>query len=340
VARNVKVMATLVVGAVLLLAIVQGVAVPTLRLATQFAEAPRRLPPALAVLFPVCQIVAQLFALTMVSRWLERRRVGVLSTALVGLLVGTTVATAFQFLTASMLGTLAAGPWLRVVKGAVAGFEVYGLWMLAFRYPGLVYDAQVRSLEVERAREAAELAQLREHLQPHFLRNTLNAIAALVVEDPSEARSLLAALADLLSDSIEDSAPERTLGAEIRWLRRYGEILEARYRGTLRFAWDEGPMTAATMIPRLLLQPLVENAVHHGALARASGGVVTVRTRARTEGGTVIEIEDNGPGFNPDAPTSDGLGLRLVRRRVEVESRGSFRINCTPQGARAIVELP
>jgi LytS/YehU family sensor histidine kinase len=283
--------------------------------------------------------MTQLFALTMVSRWLERRGVGVVSTALVGLLVATTVATAFQFLTASLLGMLAAGPWLRVVKGAVAGFEVYGLWMLAFRYPGLVYDAQVRSLEVERARQAAELAQLREHLQPHFLRNTLNAIATMVVEDLSEARSLVAALADLLSASIEDSAPERTLGAEIGSLRRYAEILEARYRGTLRFAWDEGPMTAATMIPRLLLQPLVENAVHHGALARATGGLVTVR-RARTEGGTVIEIEDNGPGFNPDAPTSDGLGLRLVRRRVEIESRGSFRVNCTPQGTRAIVELP
>jgi sensor histidine kinase YesM len=214
---------------------------------------------------------------------------------------------------------------------------------------------------MDRTRQAAEIAHLREHLQPHFLRNSLNAIAALVTEDPSEARNLLGALGDLLSDSIDSSAPLRSLGEELAWLRRYAEILEARYRGALSFSWDEGPMTKGVLVPRLLLQPLVENAVNHGALARDGGGRVTVRTRVREKGGTLVEVEDNGPGFSscprergldavfgdwrpldfdPSDTPREGLGLRLVRCRVEMEARGSFRIEQGPQGTRAIVELP
>jgi LytS/YehU family sensor histidine kinase len=130
------------------------------------------------------------------------------------------------------------------------------------------------------------------------------------------------------------------LGEEIEWLRRYAEILEARYRGSIRFTWEEGPMTADARIPRLLLQPLVENAVHHGALARDGGGEVVVRTRNAGGGRTIVEVEDNGPGFDPTAASAEGLGLRLVRRRVEIEAGGDFRIDCGPAGTRAVVELP
>ena len=93
-------------------------------------------------------------------------------------------------------------------------------------------------------------------------------------------------------------------------------------------------------MPRLLLQPLVENAVNHGALARDGGGRVTVRTRVREGGGTRVEVEDNGPGFDPAGGPREGLGLRLVRCRVEMESRGTFRIDQIPGGTRAVVELP
>jgi len=316
-------------------------AVPGFQLATPFAEVPRRLPPAIAVLFPLTAILANLVVVTRLSRWLERRKVGLVTASLVSLGAGVLVCTGVSFLSAWVAGTAGTNPGIRVLKGFLSAFEIYGLWLLAYRYPRLVQEAGLRELDVERVRNAAELMRLREHLQPHFLRNTLNAIASLVDEDPPEARNLLAALADLLTDSIEDSAPERPLGVEIAWLRRYAEILEARYRGSLRFTWDEGPMTREGTIPRLLLQPLVENAVHHGALAKTGNdGHVTVRTRTRSGGGTVIEIQDNGPGLSTSGANANGLGLRLVRQRVEQEAHGSIRMETSARGTRAIVELP
>jgi len=225
------------------------------------------------------------------------------------------------------------------LRAALGGLEVYGIWVLAVQYPRLIEDARLQALESERSRQAAEIAQLREHLQPHFLRNTLNAISALVSQDPGQARELLAALADLLSDSLEDTAPRRTLAAEMAWLRRYAEILEVRYRGSLRFTWDEQASASTKLVPRLLFQPLVENAIHHGALARDSQGSVTVRTRTTATGGTRVEVEDNGPGFDLTQST-DGVGLTLVRGRVALEAHGSFQIQSKPTGTLAIVVLP
>jgi len=327
--------------AVVVVAAIAHQAVPVFQLATPFAEVPHRLPPALAVLFPLTAVLACVVVVTRLSRWLERREVGLVTGSLVSLGAGVLVCTGVSFLSAWLAGTARANPGIRVVRGFLSAFEIYGLWLLAYRYPLLAQEARMRELEVERVRNAAELMRLREHLQPHFLRNTLNAIASLVDEDPPEARNLLAALADLLTDSIEDSAPERPLGVEIAWLRRYAEILEARYRGSLRFTWDEGPMTREGTIPRLLLQPLVENAVHHGALAKTGNdGHVTVRTRTRSGGGTVIEIQDNGPGLSTSGASTNGLGLRLVRQRVEQEAHGSIRLETSARGTRAIVELP
>jgi signal transduction histidine kinase len=225
--------------------------------------------------------------------------------------------------------------------GFFASLYIYALWTLGFRYPYAVRAAHARALEAERLREQAELVQLRAHLQPHFLRNTLNAVSALMTEDAREARRMLATLGDLLSDSIGTAGPRHTLDDEVAWLRRYAQILEARHHGALVFVWDVAPQVRGAPVPTMLLQPLVENAALHGALGRDGDGEVAVRARPRPGGGVEIVVEDNGPGFDRHTVRRGALGLHLVRRRLAIECPGSsFRIEPSPSGTRAIVELP
>src|ERR1019366_5885129 len=235
---------------------------------------------------------------------------------------------------------LAASVALATAIGAVFGL-LYGLWALGFVYPFAVESAGVRALEAQQLRSEAELAHLRAHLEPHFLLNTLKAIAGLVTEDPREARRLLVCLGDLLRDAVQERGELQRLDKQIAWLRRYAQILEARHHGTLAFRWDVANDCQQAMLPRLLLQPLVENAVKHGALRRGDGaGEVTVRASRRSDGLLVCVVEDNGPGM-PDVDVRAGaFGLQAVRRRLELESkRASLRFESSSEGTRSIVEI-
>ncbi|HKA89356.1 MAG TPA: histidine kinase [Haliangiales bacterium] len=338
--RRAPVIVLLIVAIVVALAVMRELAAPAIpfgdggELLGQAESQPNFIRPIGLLL----DILLELVALTALARVLDRRGWRpvpfIVATGLLSIVLATVYAIILK------LAIHAGEPVTRAfLSGPIGGLQIYALWVLAYRYPRLADDARVRALEAEQLRQAAELSRLREHLQPHFLRNTLNAIAASVVDEPGEARNLLAALGDLLTESIENEGPTQTLGDEIAWLRRYGEIFEARHRGALRFVWDTDPRADAAVVPRLLLQPLVENAVRHGALARDGGGEVVVRTR-RTDEGIEVVVADDGPGFDPRRE-SKGLGLRLVRRRLALECKGStFRIDSSPAGTRAIVALP
>ncbi len=218
----------------------------------------------------------------------------------------------------------------------------FGLWALGFVYPFAVESAGVRALEAQQLRSEAELAHLRAHLEPHFLLNTLNAIAGLVTEEPREARRLLVCLGDLLRDAVQETSELQRLDKQMAWLRRYAQILEARHHGSLCFRWDVAPEVHQAMLPRMLLQPLVENAVKHGALRRGDGaGEVVVRASRRDDGMLVCIVEDNGPGI-PDADVRAGaFGLQAVRRRLELEAEhASLRLESSSRGTKSIVEIP
>jgi len=218
-----------------------------------------------------------------------------------------------------------------------------GLWTLAFVLPFAIDDARLRGLEAEQLRSSAELARLRANLEPHFLLNTLNAIAGLVTEDPREARKLLACLGDLLRDSLHDDDELQTLEEQVAWLRRYASILQARHGDALQFEWRIAPEAQKALLPRLLLQPLVENAVKHGALCRRGGGVVVVSARVDSEPShrVVCTVEDNGPGAPEVEVRSGAFGLHAVRRRLELRYTGAtMRLESSEEGTRSIVELP
>jgi signal transduction histidine kinase len=224
------------------------------------------------------------------------------------------------------------------------GLFGFGLWAVTVIFPFAVRDANMRAVEADRLRTTAELARLRAHLQPHFLLNTLNTVSGLVGEDPEEARRLVGALGDLLGDSLQDVDEMQTLEAEMSWLRRYADILETRHRGMLTFRWDIAEGTRLVKVPRLLFQPLVENAVKHGALRRRGGGEVTVTTSIDLAGEHRMRcvIEDNGPGLSSRSPRPEAMGIQLVTRRLALKYAGvaEFRLEASDGHTRSIVEIP
>ncbi|CAM3115322.1 hypothetical protein G4177_14850 [Corallococcus sp. ZKHCc1 1396] len=235
--------------------------------------------------------------------------------------------------------------YLTVALRYLLGFSRnLALWMLAFVYPILAADAERRRAEASELRRQSEIAQLRASLEPHFLLNTFNTIAGLVTKDPDEARRLLACLGALFDDISEHEDEWQTLDREVHWLQRYAEILEARHRGVLSFEWNIDEATRSFKLPRLLLQPLLENAVKHGALRRDGDGRVTVRsTRVQNKTGedyVVCSINDNGPGL-PEQVRPGAKGLDIVRRRLKLHLPNSrLTVDSSAQGVHVLVEIP
>lgn len=230
-----------------------------------------------------------------------------------------------------------------VLRMSVAsGIVGLGLFAMTVALPFAASGAR----EADRLRATAELARLRANLQPHFLFNTLSTVAGLVGEDPGEARRLIGTLGDLLRDSLveADADDMQTVADEIAWLKHYADILEARHRGSISFQWEIDESARSVRIPRLLLQPLVENAVKHGALRRPEGGEVAVRATvsAHVNGRLTCVVEDNGPGPGTRASRAGALGLDLVTRRLALKyGRGAeLRLESADGRTRSIVTMP
>ncbi len=303
------------------------------------------------------ELPSLLVVLSITYAALKRRQVGARAAVGLTILVAGTLGAAFGV----VLWAVAARypmvmirpiPNFSIARALLYGLSLgqfqMGLWALSFAYPVAIDEARLKDVEAEQLRSAAELARLRAHLEPHFLLNTLNAIAGLVTEEPREARRLIGCLGDLLRDALHDDDELQTLQEQIAWLQRYAAILQARHAGALSFAWDVADDTRRVLLPRLLLQPLVENAVKHGALRRNGGGEVNVRTRWEADGATLVcLVEDNGPGAPQGDVRPGAFGLRAIVRRVELKYPGAFVGLETLEGAsgaasgtRARVEIP
>jgi signal transduction histidine kinase len=302
-----------------------------------------------------------LIGLSWLFRWTRRRRMGWGGFVSLGMLLAAAVGSAWGFVFFSVseafpgLGLHAfsnqPSSLLRVVLYGLANAQThFGLWTLAFVLPGLLDDARVRALraekleaESEQLRTAAELARLRSHLEPHFLLNTLNAIAGLVTEEPREARRLLSTLGDLLRDALRDEQEWQALSAQLAWLQRYAQIFAARHRGDLSFEWAIGPHTEHKALPRLLLQPLLENAIKHGALRAQRPGKVWISTELSEDGERLVcSVRDNGPGMPAGPVRAGAFGLESVRRRIALRygSSGHVSLTASDAGTIAVVDVP
>lgn len=190
----------------------------------------------------------------------------------------------------------------------------------------------------------ARLAALRSRLNPHFLFNTLNAVAALVERDPPGVRRMLARLGELLRFSLDESnEQEITVDREVELVRRYLDIMEVRFQGRLETNLTVDDPARNALVPTLLLQPLVENAFKHGVSMIEETGVVSVE--ARREGADlVLTVTDNGPG--PAMPDGNGAGEGVANTRKRLQElygdqhRFELRQASPDGGAIAVVRLP
>jgi two-component system, LytTR family, sensor kinase len=203
-------------------------------------------------------------------------------------------------------------------------------------------EAQTAELQAQLAR--AHLAALRSQLDPHFLFNTLHAVSSLVERDPRGVRRMIARLSELLRSTLDVAQePETTLEQELEFLRRYIEIMEIRFQGRLQVDMRIAPEALDALVPTLMLQPLVENAVKHGVSKVESVGRIAIS--AEREGDRVrLEIRDNGPGPQREPDTAvEGVGLRNTRARLERlygEAQGLSLATAQDGGAIVTVTLP
>ena len=181
-------------------------------------------------------------------------------------------------------------------------------------YAGLSYERDLRAAHLEGQLAAARLTALQGQLRPHFLFNTLNMIAEQVHTDPAGADAMLTRLGVLLRSSFVETDRERVpLRRELELLESYVEIMQSRFRGRLTFALDIEPGTLDALVPRFILQPLVENAIKHGVEPREEGGRVAVTARHQNDT-LSLEVRDNGDGLS--GAIREGTGVRNTRERL------------------------
>jgi len=232
-------------------------------------------------------------------------------------------------------------------------FTYFILAALCFAYEHFVrsreQEARAQALRGELAQ--AQLQALRMQVNPHFLFNTLNAIAVLVRgRETKKAARTLRLLSDLLRATLRGADVQMVpLREEIDLLERYLEIEQTRFGDRLRVEIDVDPAVSEAPVPYLILQPLVENAVRHGIAPHAEAGVVRVAAAPAGPNGNQVElvVADSGPGFptlDPDDLTDDdSVGLSNTRRRLDTlyGARHSFELGGAAEGgARVTLRLP
>jgi two-component sensor histidine kinase len=207
-------------------------------------------------------------------------------------------------------------------------------------------EREQRAVELEARLAGARLQALRMQINPHFLFNTLNSIAGLVYVNPSAADEMLGDLSELLRRSLESmEEQEIPLVQELEFIAVYTGIEQKRFGERLRVEQSVPDELMKALVPALLLQPLVENAIRHGVEPQRGQGLISIV--GKKEGGRLLlVVQDNGRGL-PDSdarsPSRRGVGFANTRARLQAlygdEQSFSFG-RAEPQGCRAVIHLP
>ncbi len=223
-------------------------------------------------------------------------------------------------------------------------------WFVVFANLGWHYyqryrEREAQAVELRRELVQARLDSLRMQLTPHFLFNTLHAVSALIHENPEAADRVVARLSELLRLSLDQSRPQEVpLSEELGFLDRYLEIEQTRFGDRLRVEKQVEPEVLAALVPYLILQPLVENAIRHGIEPREDTGRLLIQAR-RNNGNLELRVRDNGDGLadSPEASPPEGIGLSNTRSRLQHLYGDKFVLELTDAnggGLEARISIP
>lgn len=204
---------------------------------------------------------------------------------------------------------------------------------------------QIETAQLNEQLSKAQLNALRRQVEPHFLFNTLNAIAGLIREERNDAAvNMIVGLSDFLRRVTQDSDRQQVpLEEEMEFLRRYLEIQKVRFADRLQVSVNVPQELLPVQVPSLLLQPIVENAVKHGIAKRAQGGAIRV-SASRENGFLTISVYNDGPTLTADLQANQtGVGMQNLRTRLQHLYGSKFGLhmqNQKPDGVEVSVSVP
>src|SRR5882672_2966350 len=232
--------------------------------------------------------------------------------------------------------------WLQKLEnGLLSYLFLYGIILLVSHM--LESRERLAQQQTETARlneqlSKAQLSALRRQIEPHFLFNTLNAIAGLVRERKNDAAvSMIAGLSDFLRRVVADSDRQQVpLGEELEFAQKYLDIQKARFAERLEFSLDVPVELLSAQVPSLILQPMVENAVNHGIAKRVSGGAIRIAA-ARSNGTLHFNVYNDGPSL-PDRweQATSGIGISNLRTRLQSLYGIDFNVSLRNQGPNGV----
>lgn len=220
------------------------------------------------------------------------------------------------------------------------------MWAVLGAFHGVRILERYRKREIEAAQlesqlSAARTQALQMQLQPHFLFNTLNSIAALIHSEPDAADRMVSRLADLLRMTLDSGTnQEISLRQEMAYTDAYLGIEKIRFRDRLNVIKDISPECLEAMVPSFILQPLVENAIKHGVADMAKPSHIEIRARHEQDS-LILVVIDNGRGVNGQAKNGIGTQNTAARLQLMYKEHQAFTLESVPDGGtQARVQIP
>jgi sensor histidine kinase YesM len=295
-----------------------------------------------------------LWALTAVlaflaARWISLERFSILHVVLIHLALGPAVVL-FRTLLDLVAVYLFTRRFISYSEQVLLTFTLRLMVFYAFLGAGYAaeyfqrfHERQLREIQLREQLARARLGMLKMQLQPHFLFNTLHAISSLMRRDVEGADRMLSRLAEMLRQSLQSSDTQFVaLAEEIETLQPYLEIERIRFGERLKVEIDIDACQEA-VVPHMLLQPLVENAIRHGIAPLEHGGLLSITARRR-HGSLVLRVRDTGRGLRPGGSDGHGVGLTNTRQRLRHLYGAEQGLELLPdeggRGVTVMIEIP